>query len=97
MESIADALVYAVTYICTRDAEDEELIEEDDSAAGHIMAYLSNATPAEQDALADAAKRALAEEQSLNSPQPEMVEHFAVWMQHVFGPDWGGNERVDVE
>ena len=95
MNSIADALVYAVTYICTRDAEDEDLVAEDDAAVSHIMAYLHDATTTEESALAEAAKRALAEEQSLNSPQPEMLEHFSVWMQHIMGMDWEGNERAE--
>ena len=94
MNSIADALVYAVTYICTRDAEDEDLIADDDSAVSHLMAYLHDATPAEEDAIADAAKRALAEEQSLITPEPVMIEHFSMWMEHIFGRDWEGNERV---
>jgi hypothetical protein len=94
MNSIADALVYAVTYLCTRDTEDEDLIEEDDSAVSHIMAYLHDATPAEEEALAEAAKKALAEEQSLITPEPVMIEHFSMWMEHIFGRDWEGNERV---
>lgn len=94
MNSIADALVYAVTYICTRDAEDEDLAEDDDSAISHIMAYLHDATPVEEDALANAAKRALAEEQSLITPQQTMIDHFSSWMEHMFGRDWEGNDRA---
>lgn len=94
MKSITDALVYAVTYINSRDAGDEDLAIEDDSAKGHIMAYLSDATHAEQDALADAAKRALAEEQSLIPPQQEMIDHFSIWMEDVLGRDWIGNNRI---
>ena len=58
------------------------------------MAYLHNATPAEEEALAVAAKKALAEEQSLITPEPVMIEHFSMWMEHIFGRDWEGNERV---
>ncbi len=94
MNSIADALVYAVTYICTRDTEDEDLAEDDDSAISHIMAYLDDATPVEEDALANAAKRALAEEQSLITPQQTMIDHFSSWMEHMFGRDWAGNDRA---
>ena len=94
MKSITDALVYAVTYLNSRDAGDEDLADEDDSAIGHIMAYLSDATPAEQDALADAAKRALAEEQSLIPPQQEMMDHFSIWMEEMLGRDWNGNDRI---
>ena len=94
MNAIADALVYAVTYICTRDTDDEDLIADDDSAISHIMAYLNDATSAEEEAIADAAKRALAEERSLITPEPVMIEHFSIWMEHIFGRDWEGNERV---
>ena len=58
------------------------------------MAYLNEATSAEQEALADAAKGALAEEQSLLTPEPVMIEHFSIWMEHIFGRDWEDNERV---
>ena len=94
MNSIADALVYAVTYLCTRDTEDEDLVADYDSAVSHIMAYLHDATRAEAEALADAAKKALAEEQSLITPEPVMIEHFSMWMEHIIGRDWEGNERV---
>jgi len=94
MDSIADALVYAVTHINCRNAGDEDLANEDDSAVGHIMAYLSEATLGEKNALADAAKRALAEEQSLYTPRQEMIDHFATWMEDIFGRDWNGNDQI---
>ncbi len=94
MDAISDALVYAVAYICQRAEDEQDWADEDDSAIGHIMAYLSEATPAEEEALADAAKRALAEEQSLVTPQQAMIEQFSSWMEHVFGRDWQGNDRV---
>jgi hypothetical protein len=93
MRSIADALVYATAYISSRTAENEELQNEDDSAMGHVMAYLSDATPEEEDALANAAKRALAEEQSLLSPQQEMIDLFSRWMELIISRDWDGNDR----
>ncbi len=93
MRSIADALVYATAYIGCRTAEDEELDDEDDSAIGHILAYLSDATPEEEDALANAAKRALSEEQSLISPQQEMIDLFSRWMELMLDRDWDGNGR----
>lgn len=93
MNSIADALVYAVAYISCRVDEDEDLDNEDGSVVGHIMAYLDHATPDEEDALANAAKRALAEERSLNTPQQEMIDHFSTWMEQLFGRDWDGNDR----
>jgi len=93
MNSIADALVYAATHISCRADEDED--NEDDSAIGHIMAYLSRATSDEEDALANAAKRALAEERSLNTPQQELIDHFSTWMEQLFGRDWDGNDRFN--
>lgn len=97
MDSVANAIVYAVAYIHCR-AEGEDSVEDeedaDDSAISHIMASLSRATPEEEDALAAAAKRALREEQSLHHPQQDMIECFENWMQLMFGWDWDGNERV---
>ena len=98
MNAIADSIVYAVAYIHTRD-EREELVEEDedDSAIAHIMAYLSHATPEEEDALAAAAERALKEEQSLHHPQQDMIEIFASWMEIMRGMDWDGNKRAHTD
>lgn len=94
MDAISDALVYAVAYVSQQSEDVEDWEGEDDSAIAHVMAYLSEATPAEEDALAEAAKRALAEEQSLITPQQEMIELFSSWMEHVFGRDWEGNDRA---
>ena len=93
MDSIADAIVYAVAHISCRD-ESEESVEDDDSALGHIMAYLSHATPEEKDALAAAAERALREEQSLHHPKQEMIDFFENWMEFMIGRDWDGNNRA---
>jgi hypothetical protein len=95
MDSIANAIVYAVAYIHCRD-EGEDLVEDedDDSAIAHIMAYLSHATPEEEDALAAAAERALKEEQSLHHPQQDMIEFFESWMEIMFGMDCDGNKRA---
>ena len=96
MNSIADALVYAVAHIgCREDVEDDG--ESDSEALDHIGAYLANATREEEDVLAEAAQRALAEEKSLFDPNPEMVKFFENWMQFVFRWDWEGNERVGPE
>lgn len=94
MKSIADALVYAVSYINCRDAEDEDLAEDGQSAVESITAYLADATAQEQDSLAAAASRALAEEQSLIYPRQEMIDDFSIWMEDMFGEDWVGNKRV---
>lgn len=93
MNSIADALVYAIAHVACRE-ESEDFESSDDEAMSHIMAYLSDATPDEEEALAAAAERALAEEQSLHYPQQEMIDFFRNWMRCVFGPDWDGNQRA---
>ena len=55
MKAIADAIVYAAAYIDSRDQREEfDDDESDESSMSHIMAYLSHATPAEEDALAAA-------------------------------------------
>lgn len=93
MDSIADAIVYAVAHIgCREECGDSP--DEDDPAMAHIMAYLSKATPEEEDALAAAAERALSEEKSLLHPNQEMIKFFENWMRIVFGWDWEKNKRV---
>lgn len=95
MKAIADAIVYAAAHIDSRDQrEDFDDDDSDESAMSHIMAYLAHATPAEEDALAAAAKRALKEEQSLHHPQQDMIEFFSRWMEIMFGLDWDGNKRA---
>lgn len=95
MNAIADAIVYAAAYIDSRDQRVEfDDDDSDESAIAHIMAYLSHATPEEEDALAAAAERALKEEQSLHHPQQGMIEFFERWMQIMIGMDWDGNKRV---
>jgi hypothetical protein len=94
MKSIADALVYAVSYINCRDAEDDDLADDDIDAMEAITAYLSDATSAEQDALATAAKKALQEELSLNDPRQELIDDFSRWMEYRFSENWVGNDRT---
>ena len=95
MKAIADAIVYASAYIDSRDQREElDDDDSDESAMSHIMAYLSHATPAEEDALAAAAERALKEEQSLLHPQQDMIEFFSRWMEIMLGLDWDGNKRA---
>ena len=91
MKSIADAIVYSVAYIGGRE---EDSIDDDETALSHIMSYLSHATPEEENALSDAAERALEEERSLYEPRQEMIDMFSRWMEITFGRDWDGNNRV---
>src|SRR5262245_43063801 len=96
MEAIADALVYAVSYINCRPLEDHESRYDDGDvgALESIAGVLYNATPAEQDALAAAAERALAAELGSPQPRPELVRDYSRWMHDMFGDEWDGNRRA---
>jgi hypothetical protein len=96
MKSLADALVYAVSFINCRAVEDDDSNYDDGDvgALESIAAFLHTATPAEEDALAAAAERALAAEQAAPSPRPEFVEDYERWMEDMFGDGWEGNRRV---
>lgn len=93
MKSLADAIVYAVTFINCREADDDE-IDDDVGALESIAGFLSSATKKELDALSAAAKRALADELSSDSPREAFVDDFATWMEDMFGEDWVGNDRA---
>ncbi len=96
MEAIADALIYAVSHINCRALEDDESRYDDGNvgALESIAGFLTNATPAEQDALAAAAERPLAEELASPQPRPEFVEDYSRWMHDLFGDEWEGNRRA---
>lgn len=96
MEAIADALVYAVSYINCRPLDDHESRYDDGDvgALESIAAFLVNATSAEQDALAAAAERALAAELAYPRPRREFADDYSRWMQDMFGDDWECNRRV---
>jgi hypothetical protein len=94
MQALADAVVYAVTYINLPRGDDEE--EDDDCGALESIADLlrNGATDLEQDALAAAAKRALCAERESPSPRPEFIASYSNWMEEMFGDGWEGNDRV---
>jgi len=95
----ADALVYAVSYINCRALEDDEsrYDDGDSGALESIAAYLRDATPSEQDALAAAAERALFAEQSSTQPRHEFVQDYSRWMEDMFGEGWEGNRRASTK
>jgi hypothetical protein len=99
MDALADALVYAVAYINCRGIEDDEsrYDDGDDGALESIVAFLHNATPAEEDAMAAAAERALEAERASPRPRPEFVRDYERWMEDMFGEGWQGNRRVTAE
>jgi hypothetical protein len=98
MDAIADALVYAVSYINCRSLEDYESRYDDGDvgALESVAGFLAAATTAEKDALAAAAERALAAELASPQPRPEFVEDYSRWMHDIFGEEWEGNRRVPI-
>jgi hypothetical protein len=90
MKAIADALVYAVTYINLRNAGDAL---DDVGALESIAGFLHNASVEEENALAAAAERALAAELTL-APREEFAKNYKTWMEDMFGEAWLGNKRV---
>ncbi len=99
MEAIADALVYAVSYINCRPLEDQEsrYDDADVGALESIAAFLHTATATEENALAAAAERALAAERDSPSPRSEFVQVYERWMEDVLGEGWQGNRRILVQ
>jgi len=94
MKSIADALVYATTFINLSAADHGEEYSDDAVAAlESIAGYLSAATEAEKDALAEAARRLLAQEKN-SAHRAEFVEDYTRWMEDMFGEEWKDNRRV---
>jgi hypothetical protein len=94
MNAIADALVYAVTYINLRGGDDEVDDDGDVGALESIAALLRSASAEEEDALAAAAERALAAEMNY-APRDEFVRDYKTWMQDIFGEGWVGNKGVE--
>jgi hypothetical protein len=96
MEILADALVYAISYINCRDEDgDETYLRDDVKALGWLAHILHQATDAEQDALAAAARRALAAERNVGAPaDSRWVRDYGTWMQDLFGEGWVGNDRA---
>jgi hypothetical protein len=96
MERLADAVVYAVSYISCRDEDGDETYLRDDVKSLEWLAYiLQQSTNAEQDALAAAAKRALAAELAAGAaPDSKWVRDYSTWMEDMFGEGWSGNHRA---
>ena len=96
MQAIADALVYAVSYINRRTLEDPQSRYDDGDvgALESVAGYLNEASAEELDALAEAAERALAGELAATPPRPEFVRGYSRWMQDMVGEGWDGNRRL---
>lgn len=95
MRSLADAIVYAVTYINLWQDEREEFLDDDVGALESIAAHLGDASPEEQDALAEAAERALAQELASSQPREKFVADYRSWMEDMFGEPSIGNRRAE--
>ena len=94
MNAIADALVYATSYINLRDEEDDERLDEDVGALESIAGFLSHASEEEKSALADAATRAHASEKA-GAMRESFLADYETWMEDMFGDEWDGNQRVN--
>jgi tRNA(Ile)-lysidine synthase TilS/MesJ len=95
MEKLAEAVVYTVTYINTREEGAGACLEDDVSVLESVAFMMQDASDAELDALAAAAKRALAEELATAHPRDTWVETYSAWMENLFGGDgWIGNDRA---
>jgi hypothetical protein len=94
MKAIADALVYAMTYINLRECRNEAYDDGDVGALESIAGMLDSATAEEQDALAAAAERALADEMN-HAPREEFVRDYKTWMENTIGEGWIGNRRIE--
>jgi hypothetical protein len=91
MKNLADAIVYAVAYIDSRDSDEDD---DDVKALESIAGLLQGATAAEQDALADAANRASREALAFKRPGQDSVNVYASWMESMYGGEnWAGNAR----
>ena len=95
MRALADAIVYAVTYINLWQDEREEFLDDDVGALESIAARLQGATPQEQDALADADERALEQELASTHPREKFVADYRTWMEDMLGEPWNGNRRAE--
>lgn len=88
----ARALVYAVTYINLRIADDDES-DDDVGALESIAAIIANCNESELDQLSHAAKEAYNEERRSANPREEFLEDYGNWMESICGEDWEGNDR----
>ena len=89
--SIATALIYAVTYINLRDFDGEDS-DDDVGALESIAGFLANCTAEELDQLSLAAKDAFNAEQRTANRQ-DFLDDYGKWMEEMFGEEWEGNER----
>jgi hypothetical protein len=90
MKAMANALVYAVTYVSLREGDDED---SDVGALEPIAGELQSAGKRELDALAAAAEKALKDEKR-GPRRKEFIKEYGAWMENMFGEGWVGNKRA---
>jgi hypothetical protein len=96
VDALADAIVYAVSYInCRDDDGDETYLKEDADALGNLAYLLRDCSQAEMNALAEAAKRAHAALLAAGDPpDSRWVQDYNRWMEEMFVEGWLGNDRI---
>jgi|JI6StandDraft_1071083.scaffolds.fasta_scaffold28543_5 hypothetical protein len=82
MKAIADALVYAVTYINVASGDDDRA-DDDCGALESITAFLREATPSELQALHEAANRAIVTEKAAKSPRPDFLNAYSDFIETI--------------
>jgi hypothetical protein len=87
MESLADALVEAVTFIAYRQYDEDQPIEEyedeDIRALESVKARLAGASEVERQVLDAAVQRAVV----VLPPDSELLPYYRAWMDNMFGED----------
>jgi hypothetical protein len=92
LRTLADALVFAVSYIDSAPASAPDRIDDDVQALESIAAYLGEASAAELDALAAAADRQAHEARAAGDD--DTATKLDTWMEDTCGEPWVGNQRA---
>ena len=90
MNSIADALVFAVSHIEEKPEEYPGSLDDDMKALESIAGTLRESSRAEREALATAAERMHREHVAAYGGTESP---YARWMESAFGPPWVGNRE----
>lgn len=100
MKALAEALVFAVDYIDSREVRTDEDLHDDARALEMLAFILRQATEAEKSALAYAAEEAWqaylrTAGQDRDGAEEQIEERLGRWMENMF-PDeiWAGNKRA---
>ncbi|MFN0078234.1 MAG: hypothetical protein ACKVY0_17410 [Prosthecobacter sp.] len=83
MNSLANALAYAMAYLGTVARESEADEDNDADALESIAAELASITPRERQALQDAAKLAISSEETSESPNYSLINGCNDVLEHL--------------